>query len=152
MMKYLKSILITCAVLGIVIPLVDVLVNYIYNRPNSMGYFIVDVLISIIITFSITTSNLFVFKYIWRRYPERSQFGKRIVLELFGAALIASIVISVIYWPMMWIADSTGIKFSKSEIGYLNILFYVNVVNLIVSLFFEAYYQFTRWKELLVET
>jgi two-component system, LytTR family, sensor kinase len=151
-MRYLKSILITCAAVGIFVPIVDVVVNYINNKPIGIGSFFLDIIISVIVAFFITTSNLYVFKYIWRRYPERSQFGKRILRELFGAALIASIVISVIYLPLKWISDSTGIDYNKEDMSYLKLLFFVNVINLIVSLFFEAYYQFTRWKELLVET
>jgi two-component system, LytTR family, sensor kinase len=150
--SFFRSVIITCIVLGISIPFFEYLHSRISNEPYDIKFFFISFIFTIIISAAITSANLIVFKYYHQKYPYKKLFAKRIIFELSGTAIIASTVISILYLPLKWMVDCTGITYNKIEYSYLNLLLGVNGVNLVASLFFETYFLFIQWRELLIES
>jgi two-component system, LytTR family, sensor kinase len=150
--RFIKAIILTCIIVSIVIPAIEYLQHNIRNEPMPVELVLLSFFYSLIITASITSANLFVFRFYHKKYPYRRHFAKRMIFELAGTAVIASTVITILHVPLKLIADKFHVPYDIREYNYLNILLEVNGVNLIVSLFYETYNFFIEWKLLLVES
>jgi sensor histidine kinase YesM len=126
--------------------------QYANNETLKLKTFVLNIIFTLIITASITSANLFVFEFYDKKFPHQRHFGKRMIIELLGTTTIASIVLTILYLPLEWLAGISNFFYDKSDYTYFKILIRIVTVNLIVSLFFEVYFVFTDWKKLLIES
>jgi sensor histidine kinase YesM len=152
MRKHLKNIIITCILVSVIVPIIDYLFESLNGKDVSILIFLLNIFGTLIITATLTTANLFVFEFYHRKFPRKENFWKRITLELLGTAVIATVATSVLYLPMLYLSRLTGANVNDPRFSFVNTLGGVNLVSLIVSLFYEAYFMFEAWKRALIES
>ncbi|HOT14545.1 MAG TPA: histidine kinase [Bacteroidales bacterium] len=149
----IKAIALVCICTTIIIPSVYLISNWLNNTEIVVNEILLNITFTFVVTLSITSANLFTFRFFENKYAGHKGYWRIFLVEMFITSVNAAVIISIIVYLFYIVLG----EFPKGQNEKVAALFFENIivaliVNAIACGLAEAYIIFRRWKETLILT